>query len=185
VWQSADPALTPGETQLARSVFGDSIDYSKTEIFADAGRAYVNPFTRNIHMGPEAAVDVSKEGVQARATFIHEMTHVRQAQTVVGRFSLAIQAGMGHAWASVKGFFIGLFTSKTIGQAIYEQDIKLYQFEGTPSQSLGSYGKEQQAEIVQKSYERTQVPSVKKTSSEMDKAKDIMDKSPNFPKSLE
>jgi hypothetical protein len=113
---------------LAQSVFGDSIDYSRTEIFGDAERAHVNPFTLNIHMGPEALIDVSKEGLNARATFIHEMTHIRQAQTIMGKFGLAIKAGLGHTWAAIKGFFIGVFTSKTIGQAIYEQDRKLYQF---------------------------------------------------------
>jgi RHS repeat-associated protein len=179
-------ALTNGEIELAKSVFGTSIDYSKTEIFADTDRAHVNPFTLNIHMGPEALTDVSKETLDSRATFIHEMTHIRQAQTLAGKLGLAIKAGAGHAWAAIKGFFIGLFTSKTIDQAIYEQDTKLYNFKNGESKSLGNYGKEQQGQIVQKNYERLEnLKTTQPTTAEMNKAKEIIDKTKDFPKSLD
>ena len=145
----------------------------------------MNPFTVNIHMGPEAAIDVSTQTLDARATFIHEMTHIRQAQTVAGKFGLTIKAGWGHTWAAIKGFFIGVFTSKTIGGAIREQDAKLYEFGGTP-QSLGAYGKEAQAQVVQKNYERSEnLKSGTSINGDMIQAKEIMDKSPGFPKSLD
>jgi type VI secretion system secreted protein VgrG len=83
-------ALTPGEVALARSVFGDSIDYDKVRI---NDRSYL-PFglqpdnqamTPNGHMyfdpaGTLYRDDFSKADIGKQALFIHEMTHVWQHQ---------------------------------------------------------------------------------------------------------
>ena len=120
-------SLTEGEIALARSVFGDSIDYSKVSLF----RRKWWPFQpRNSAMAPMGNIyfhpnggawsdDFSKEGLSRQAFFIHEMTHVWQAQ-VKGRFYLPL---MRHPFCR------------------YSYDLK-------PGRPFGRYGLEQQAEIV-------------------------------------
>ena len=81
--------LAPGEIILARSIFGEAIDYSKVHLF----RGKWWPFQpRNAAMAPDGNIyfhphaggwseDFSKEESLARqGFFIHEMTHVWQAQ---------------------------------------------------------------------------------------------------------
>jgi hypothetical protein len=80
--------LTPGEIEIARSIFKDAIEYSKVRLVK--GKWW--PFQpRNAAMAPSGNIyfhphsggwsdDFSKEPLQRQGFFIHEMTHVWQAQ---------------------------------------------------------------------------------------------------------
>jgi hypothetical protein len=123
--------LTPGEIALARSVFGDAIDYSKVRLvkrkwwpFQPRNTAMAP--TGNIHFHPHGNLwseDFSAEPLHRQGLFIHEMTHVWQSQTR-GRFYLPL---MRHPFCRY---------SYTID-------------DGRP---FGRYGLEQQAEIVRHSF---------------------------------
>ena len=120
-------SLTPGEIGLARSVFGDAIDYSKVRLklgkwwplhprgsaMAPMGNIYFHP------VGGGWSEDFSAEGVRRQAFFIHEMTHVWQAQKG-GRFFLPL---MRHPFCR-------------------------YHYRLEPGKPFRRYGLEQQAEIV-------------------------------------
>ncbi len=119
--------LTPGEIELARSVFGDAIDYSKVRLFKGKWwplhprNAAMAPMG-NIYFHPEGEVwsdDFSKEPLGRQGFFIHEMTHVWQSQTS-GRFYLPL---MRHPFCR-------------------------YSYELKPGKPFRRYGLEQQAEIV-------------------------------------
>jgi hypothetical protein len=89
--------LTPGETQLARSVFGDAIDYDRVRLvrrkwWPFQPKGIVMAPTGNIHFHPASPLwseDFAKERLSLQGLFIHEMTHVWQAQTR-GRFYLIL-----------------------------------------------------------------------------------------------
>ena len=119
--------LTPDEIQLARTMFGDSIDYSKVRLFRGKWwpfhprNAAMAP-TGDIYFHPEGDVwsaDFSTEPLGRQGFFIHEMTHVWQAQSA-GRFYLPL---MRHPFCR-------------------------YRYELRPGKPFGRYGLEQQAEIV-------------------------------------
>jgi hypothetical protein len=119
--------LTAGEIALARSMFGDAIDYSKVRLFRrkwwpfhprDAAMAPMG----NIYFHPAGGVwadDFSKEPLGRQGFFIHELTHVWQTQTK-GRFYLPL---MRHPFCR-------------------------YRYELEPGRAFDRYGLEQQAEIV-------------------------------------
>ena len=77
--------LTPGETALARSVFGDAIDYSQVRLI----RGKWWPFQPknvamapcgNIHFHPDGNLwseDFSRESLWTQGFFIHELTHLK------------------------------------------------------------------------------------------------------------
>jgi hypothetical protein len=119
--------LTPGEIALARSVFGDAIDYSKVRLVKGKWwpfhprRAAMAPMG-NIYFHPDGggwSDDFSHAPLGPQAFFIHEMTHVWQAQAK-GRFYLPL---MRHPFCR-------------------------YRYELEPGKPFGRYGLEQQAEIV-------------------------------------
>jgi hypothetical protein len=119
--------LTPGEIALARSVFGDSIDYAKVRLVRgkwwpfQPRNAAMAP-NGNIHFHPAAGgwtEDFAGEPLSRQGFFIHEMTHVWQAQKG-GRFYLPL---MRHPFCR-------------------------YRFELKPGKPFSRYGIEQQAEIV-------------------------------------
>lgn len=79
-------ALTEGEIQMCRSVFGDRIDYSKVHVM---NHPFLPWQPKHILMAPIGYVhvrnilfkeDYSKENASYRAVFIHEMTHIFQHQ---------------------------------------------------------------------------------------------------------
>jgi hypothetical protein len=119
--------LTPGEIDLARSIFGHAIDYSQVRLFK--GKWW--PFhPRNAAMAPTGHIwfhpvaggwseDFSKDALGSQGFFIHELTHVWQAQTR-GRFYLPV---MRHPFCR-------------------------YAYQLKPGKPFGRYGLEQQAEIV-------------------------------------
>ncbi len=119
--------LTAGEIALARSMFGDAIRYDRVRMvrrkwWLFQSRGIVMAPTGNIYFHPESHLwseDFSKERLSLQGLFIHEMTHVWQAQTK-GRFYLVL---MRHPFCR------------------YAYDL----VEGRP---FDRYGLEQQAELV-------------------------------------
>lgn len=80
-------SLTDGEIRLARSLFGDSIDYARVRISPDKyiplqqkGTGVVGR-DGNIYMNIDnLPVDLSTARIGLQRGFIHEMTHVWQVQ---------------------------------------------------------------------------------------------------------
>jgi len=89
--------LTAGEIALASSMFGDAIDYDRVRMvrrkwWPFQPRGIVMAPTGNIHFHPSSHLwseDFSKERLSLQGLFIHEMTHVWQAQSR-GRFYLVL-----------------------------------------------------------------------------------------------
>jgi hypothetical protein len=120
-------SLTARETDLARSIFGNAIDYSAVRLVRgkwwpfQPRNAAMAPMG-NIYFHPEGggwSEDFAAETVRRQAFFIHEMTHVWQAQAK-GRFYLPL---MRHPFCR-------------------------YDYRLTPGKPFDRYGLEQQAEIV-------------------------------------
>ena len=119
--------MTSGEIALARSVFGNAIDYSRVRLFK--GKWW--PFQpRNSAMAPMGDIwfhpeggawsdDFARESLCRQGFFIHELAHVWQAQAK-GRFYLLL---MRHPFCR-------------------------YAYELEPGKPFNRYGLEQQAEIV-------------------------------------
>ena len=123
--------MTSGEIALARSMFGDSIDYSKVRMVR--GKWWpLHP--RNAAMAPMGDIwfhpeggawseDFSQETLGRQGFFIHELTHVWQAQAK-WRFYLPL---MRHPFCR-------------------------YDYRLRPGQAFDRYGLEQQAEIVRHAF---------------------------------
>jgi hypothetical protein len=120
-------SLTPREIDLARSVFGDAIDYVQVKLvrrkwWPFQPRGVVMAPTGNIHFHPQSPLwseDFSTERLSLQGLFIHEMTHVWQAQTR-GRFYLIL---MRHPFCR-------------------------YSYKLVEGRSFDRYGLEQQAEMI-------------------------------------
>jgi hypothetical protein len=120
-------SLTPGEIALARSIFGEAIDYSAVRLV----RGKWWPFQpRNAAMAPNGNIyfhpvaggwsdDFAGESLQRQGYFIHEMTHVWQAQ---------------------KG--------GTLYLPLMRHPFCRYRYRLAPGKPFRRYGIEQQAEIV-------------------------------------
>jgi hypothetical protein len=128
--RSARP-LTPGEIGLARSIFGDAIDYTRVQLIRRRWwpfqpKGVVMAPTGSIHFHPASdrwSDDFAREALSAQGMFIHEMTHVWQSQTR-GRFYLPL---MRHPFCR-------------------------YGYELDPNRTFDRYGLEQQAEIVRHAF---------------------------------
>ena len=119
--------LTSGEIALARSVFGDSLDYSAVELvrgkwwplqpkntaMAPTGKIYFHPLAGGW------SEDFASEPLYRQGFFIHEMTHVLQTQQR-GKLYLPL---MRHPFCR-------------------------YRYTLVPGRRFERYGLEQQAEIV-------------------------------------
>lgn len=89
--------LTSGEIDLARAVFGDAINYARIRLvrrkwFPFQPRGTVMAPTGHLHFHPHGDLwsdDFSAEPLHRQGLFIHEMTHVWQAQKR-GRFYLPL-----------------------------------------------------------------------------------------------
>ncbi len=89
--------LTCGEVALAQTVFGNAIDYTRVRIVRRKWwffqpRGVVMAPTGNIHFHPDSDLyrdDFATAGISLQGLFIHEMTHVWQAQRH-GRFYLPL-----------------------------------------------------------------------------------------------
>lgn len=119
--------LTSGEIELARAIFGDAIDYSRVRLVRRKWwplqpRTITMAPMGNIHFHPQGSAwsdDFASEPLGRQAFFIHEMTHVWQAQSK-GRFYLPL---MRHPLCR-------------------------YDYALVPGKPFERYGIEQQAEIV-------------------------------------
>lgn len=117
--------LTAGEIALARSMFGDAIDYARVRIVRGKWaffqpRDTVMAPTGNIHFHPGGGHyrdDFAVASLADQALFIHEMTHV---------------------WQHQKGIFLPLA----------RHPFCRYRYELRPGRPFHRYGIEQQAEIV-------------------------------------
>jgi hypothetical protein len=119
--------LTEGEIALARTIFGDAIDYAPVTV----NRRRWFPFQpANVVMAPDGHIwinpkgglwseDYCREPLKIQALFLHELTHVLQTQER-GRFYLLL---MRHPFCR-------------------------YRYTVTPGRPFRRYGLEQQAEIV-------------------------------------
>ncbi len=124
-------SLTPGETALARSVFGDAIDYARVRLvrrkwFPFQPRGTVMAPTGNLHFHPHGDLwsdDFAAEPLYRQGLFIHEMTHVWQSHQR-GRFYLPL---MRHPFCR-------------------------YSYKITDGRPFERYGLEQQAEIVRHAF---------------------------------
>jgi hypothetical protein len=119
--------LTPSEIALARTVFGDAIDYSKVRLFRakwwplQSRRSAMAPMG-DIWFHPDGggwSEDFARESLSRQGFFIHELTHVWQTQKS-GRFYLPL---MRHPFCR-------------------------YDYRLEPGKAFDRYGLEQQAEIV-------------------------------------
>jgi hypothetical protein len=121
--------LTPGETELARSVFGTAIDYAQVRL-ARHKWAFFQP--RDTVMAPRGCIHFHPKGSSWRddfaacalhdqGLFIHEMTHV---------------------WQHQKGIYLPLARHPWCR---YDYALK-------PGQPLARYGIEQQGEIVRHAF---------------------------------
>jgi hypothetical protein len=119
--------LTAGEIELARSIFGDAIDFDRVKLvrrrwWPFQPRGIVMAPTGNIHFHPDSPLwseDFSKERMSLQGLFIHEMAHVWQAQTR-GKFYLVL---MRHPFCR-------------------------YSYDLVEGQPFDRYGLEQQAELI-------------------------------------
>jgi hypothetical protein len=125
--EASSRSLTAGEIALARPIFRDSIDYSKVRLIRRKWwplqpKGIAMAPCGNIHFHPSGELwspDFSAEPLHRQGLFIHELTHVWQAQKR-GRFYLPL---MRHPFCR-------------------------YRYEIVPGRPFERYGLEQQAEIV-------------------------------------
>jgi hypothetical protein len=124
-------ALTRGEVALARSVFGDAVDYAPVRIkrrkfFPFHPRGVTMAPMGHLHFHPGASHycdDFAAAPLGRQAHFIHEMVHVWQAQTL-GRWYLVLR----------------------------RHPLCRYDYALKPGWHLAQYGIEQQAEIVRHAF---------------------------------
>lgn len=123
--------LTAGEVALAQSVFGDAIAYPAVKVmrrkfFPLQPRGVTMAPMGHLHFHPGATHycdDFAAASLARQGHFVHEMTHVWQAQTL-GRWYLVLRR---HPWCR------------------YDYALK-------PGWKLAQYGLEQQAEIVRHAF---------------------------------
>jgi hypothetical protein len=123
--------LSAGEVTLARSVFGDEVDYSAVRIrrrkwFPFQPRKTVMAPRGHIHFHPGGELycdDFAQQPIGLQGLFIHEMTHVWQVQDK-GSWYLVLHR---HPWCR------------------YDYSLK-------PGWPLDRYGIEQQAEIIRHAF---------------------------------
>lgn len=92
--------LTPGEIALAREQFGDGLEYGQIR-FLRAPWPFTRAFVPGAWFGREWIVwpdktlpeDLSKAALRLQAVFVHELTHVWQAQQGVNLITGKLRAG--------------------------------------------------------------------------------------------
>ncbi len=126
---SAERPLTEGEIALARSVYGDTIDYAPVRLcrrkwaFFQPRHVVMAP-RGNIHFHPHGNLwreDFAASALGDQGLFIHEMCHV---------------------WQHQRGIFLPLA----------RHPFCRYEYSFRPGWSLNRYGIEQQAEIVRHAF---------------------------------
>lgn len=91
--------LTPGERGLAVEMFGQGLDAGRVRLLALPvwNRAFVAGPALMVWPAREALGDFSAAPLGLQAVFVHELTHVWQAQHGVGLLLSKIKAGDGAA----------------------------------------------------------------------------------------
>lgn len=125
--------LTTGEVKLAKSVFGDSIDYATVTVndgkfagFHPEGTAMAP--NGNLYMYGCYSDDYAQLEIYGQALFIHEMTHVWQYQNkILAPIAEAVKLNLKH---------------KFNYRAAYDYELEA-------GKDLTDYNMEQQASIVQ------------------------------------
>ena len=123
--------LTAGEIALARSIYGEAIDYGKVTLrrrkwFPFQPKRVTMAPRGHIHFHPQGAAycdDFSKVSTLAAGLFIHEMAHVWQAQS------------KGDWWL-----------------VMHRHPFCRYDYTLKPGWGLERYGIEQQAEIIKHAF---------------------------------
>ena len=123
--------LSAGEIALARSIFGDEVDYASVSIrrrkwFPLQSRKVAMAPCGHIHFHPDGSLyceDFAHSSPERQGLFIHEMTHIWQAQQR-GTWYLPL---MRHPFCR-------------------------YRYVLSPGKPLVAYGIEQQAEIVRHAF---------------------------------
>ena len=136
----ADPScrqLTKGEIAVARSVFGDSIDYNSVKLF---NRRYMLVAGKDHNISPNGNIYLSKDSTWSQdysgdpyweSVLIHELTHVWQ-----------VQNGRDVRQEAFREFFKSNFNYS----AVYDFDIK-------SDREFLRHNLEQQAAMVERYYE--------------------------------
>lgn len=124
--------LTPGEQSLARSVFGEAIDYAAVRIHHRnfvlwQGASYIIAPDGHLYLGRNlrGLTDFSAAGLAMQGLFIHEMAHVWQYQRGVN--------------VLVRG---------ALEQVRHFCGFNQYRYRLDPGKALGQYKLEQQGEIL-------------------------------------
>jgi RHS repeat-associated protein len=150
--------LTSGEIWMAMDFFGGAIDYNSVDVRSTSETIIQAPHVRgnNIYLpdwmgGCKKDQSTSAPGRDTRATFLHELEHVRQNQK--GEF-VTLKAAAAHTVGGVKGFFKALLTSafsdETFGQIMQNtREDYVYTFSNEASKPHGEYSVEQRGQIVQ------------------------------------
>ncbi|MFL0356606.1 vgr related protein [Erythrobacter sp. GH1-10] len=123
--------LTPGEVSLARTIFGDAVDYGAVKLkrrkwFPFQPRRITMAPRGHLHFHPEGSAycdDFAAQDLARQGFLIHELTHVWQTQSR-GDWYLILNR---HPFCR------------------YDYSLK-------PGQPLSAYGIEQQAEIVKHAF---------------------------------
>lgn len=91
--------LTPGERVLAAEMFGDGLDAARICILAVPlwPRAFVAGPALMVWPARAAPLDFGDAPLGLQATFVHELTHIWQAQTGANLLLSKIKAGDGAA----------------------------------------------------------------------------------------
>ena len=128
--------LTDGEIKLAKTLFGDSIDYALVRVLDQPTSSLQGKNTamvagNDIYMHNCYREDYSKASSFGRCLFIHEMTHIWQGQNKVLNQVLAVlELNLKHRFNYSAAYFFALDGNK----------------------DLTDYGLEQQAAIVEEYY---------------------------------
>lgn len=123
--------MTAGEVEIARTIFGDAIDYSAVQLrrrkwFPFQPKRITMAPRGHVHFHPEGAAycdDFAAESLVRQGLLIHELTHVWQTQK--------------------RGDWYLLLNRHPFCR---------YSYALKPGQPLGAYGIEQQAEIVKHAF---------------------------------
>jgi hypothetical protein len=123
--------LTDREIDLARTVFGDAIDYSIVKIFGAipgvAGAIGIAP-NGNIYMIGCYRADYAAENSHSRAHFIHEMTHVWQFQNkILNPVPAAIALNLKHKFNYLASYYYHLDETKDLTDYNMEQQASIIQ----------------------------------------------------------
>ncbi len=125
--------LNDNEISLLKSVFGDSIDYSKVKVYSGGIWSYKSTRTvgNNIYFEPQYEFEKNRNLTYIKSILIHEFTHIWQYQNFGWKYAF------GSMFDQLVSF---LFSGERIGA---------YQYELKENKKLTDYGFEQQAQIIQ------------------------------------